>query len=376
MGTTTSPLVVATSPGNTVNWYNENQILLSGAPIVSTNSAKTFIFFVSQVNSFKCEGPKTKQIVIVKQTPKIVSSTYTNPTSCDLPTGSITLNILDLNDLPISNVPVKIYYSKFNVPFSFETNTDNYGNLIIPLSAGNYSQFYVEVNGCFSQKIPDIFILKDPNPPAKPVTSNNSPLCSGNDLILTAISATSSQFGTINYIWVGPAFGPYADTVSTNLITFQNAPISYQGTYTVYSIQNNCISETTSFNVKINQSPSVPEIATKTPLCIGENLSLQAYSVIPDGTPLTYTWNGPGNLFPANTSFVRVDNVDVENSGVYSITVTSPQNGCSSSNDTLVEVGGFPIIKFDHDSLTLPTGYRLNLGTTVTNSSEKTFYLL
>ena len=61
--------------------------------------------------------------------------------------------------------------------------------------------------GCLSQKIPNIFILKDPTPPAQPIAGYNAPFCSESILNLSASSPTSSIPGPINYIWVGPAFG-------------------------------------------------------------------------------------------------------------------------------------------------------------------------
>ena len=57
----------------------------------------------------------------------------------------------------------------------------------------------------------------------------------------------------------------------------------------------------------------------------------------------------------------------LQNSGTYSITVSSPETGCSVTTDTLIQVGAYPVVKFAQDTFTLPTGYLLNLSSSVTN---------
>lgn len=120
----------------------------------------------------------------------------------------------------------------------------------------------------------------------------------------------------------------------------------------------------------IRQSPSKPVISTRTPLCVGDELILQAYSSIPGNAAINYVWNGPGAGFPVLSPNARINRVKIEDAGIYSITVTSPQTGCSSTTDTLIQIGGYPMVKFAQDTLTLPTGYRLNLATVITNEAE------
>jgi gliding motility-associated-like protein len=146
--------------------------------------------------------------------------------------------------------------------------------------------------------------------------------------------------------------------------------MSHAGTYIVYAIQNNCISLPATFNVVINQAPLKPVIATKTPLCIGDDLILQAYSSIPGNAALTYLWKGPGTGFPVNTSNAGINKVKIQDAGIYTVTATSPQTGCSTSSDTLIQIGGYPIVKFPQDTLILPTGTRINLAPVITNGAE------
>jgi hypothetical protein len=367
-----TPMALTATPdaGNTIKWYDENNNVLSQAPVINTINPAQFIFYATQVTASGCEGPKAKFIAIVHPVAKITGSSYANPTSCGIPSGSITLNVVDLNGNGIPNLPVHVHYTKFQTAYNVADSTDGSGKIITLLTAGTYSDIYVETYGCLSQKIPDVFVLKDPSPPAQPIAGYNAPVCSESILNLSASSPTSSQPGPISYVWVGPAFGSVPDTTQNTVVSFPSAKASYNGTYIVYAMQNNCISAATSFPVEIKQSPVKPVISTRTPLCVGDNLTLQAYSSIPGSSTLSYVWNGPGSGFPVNAANAGIAAVKVEDGGVYTVTVTSAETGCSVTSDTLIQVGGYPIVKFAQDSFNLPTGHILQLSPSIINASD------
>ena len=373
LGTPGVPLTATALPGNQLLWYDVNMNLLPTAPTPATNAPVQFIYYVSQISG-QCESPKSIITAIVYPTPKITSSSFTNPTSCGLPTGSITLNILDLNNNPIPNRAVIVYYDKFQTHYAIPDTTDASGNITISLTAGTYTGFYIEINGCFSQRIPDIFILRDPTPPAIPTAGYNPPVCSEKILNLSASSATSNITSPVYYVWVGPAFGSLPDTTINTVFSFPSASTSVAGTYIVYAIQNNCISPDTSFEVIIHQSPTKPIITTINPLCIGDNLNLQSVSSLPNGPPnatLLYTWNGPGRGFPINLAHAEINNVIIQDEGIYTITVYSPGTGCSSQSDTLIMIGGYPIVNINAgNELVLPAGQILDLNSTIVNAGD------
>lgn len=366
------PMALTATPaaGNTIQWYDENNTALSQAPVINTTNPAQFIFYAAQVTPSGCESPKATFIAIVHPVAKIISSSYTNPTSCGIPSGSISLHVVDLNGNAMPNLPVQVHYIKFQTAYNVADSTDGSGKIIISLTAGTYSDIYVETYGCLSQKIPDIFVLKDPDPPAQPVAGYNAPVCSETILNLSASSPTSSQPGPISYVWVGPAFGNLPDTTQNTVVSFPSAKTSYNGTYIVYAMQNNCISAATSFPVEIKQSPVKPLISAKTPLCVGDNLTLQAYSSIPGNSTLSYVWNGPGSGFPVNAANAGITAVKVEDGGVYSVTVTTAETGCSVTSDTLIQVGDYPVVKFAQDSFNVPTGHILQLSPSIVNASD------
>lgn len=364
-------LQVTPLPGNTIKWYDQNLVLLNAAPVINPANPGMYKYFVSQVTGAGCESPRAEIVAVVHPTAKIISSGFTNPNTCGVPSGNIILNVLDLNNNALPNTPVIVHYTRLGIARTFAGSTDATGRIVIPLTAGTYTDISVETSGgCTSQPIPDVFILRDPTPPAAPVAGYNPPICSGTTLTLTALTATSAQAGPIDYVWAGPAFGPYADTIRNSVVTFPSAATSDAGTYVVYAMQNNCISLPASFQVVIMQAPTKPVISTRTPLCAGEDLSLQASSSIPGNAALNYLWKGPGPGLPVNSPNVSINNIKVENAGIYTITVTSPQTGCSSSTDTMIQVGDYPVVKFSQDTVIAPTGYRLDLVPEIINAAS------
>lgn len=368
MGAPGGALQVTPLPGNTVLWYDVNGAPLAAAPQISTNNPAKYIYFVSQRSSDGCESVKTPVVAVVHATARIVSSSYADPTACGIPSGNITLHVLDLNNNALPDIPVLVHYTRFQTALTVPTSTDANGTIVLPLTAGSYSDISVETTGgCPSQTIPDVFVLKDPSPPAQPVAGYNPPICTGTPLSLTALSATA---GDLQYVWAGPAFGPEPDTSTNTVVTFPNATIQDAGTYVVYAMQHNCISLPANFEVAITQGPSKPLISTRNPLCVGDQLDLQAFSSIPGNSGLTYLWKGPAEGFPVQSNHASIDKVKTENAGIYTITVRSDATGCESSTDTTIEIGGYPKVQFAQDSLSLPTGYRLQLQPVITNADS------
>lgn len=371
MGGAAVTLQATALPGHTIKWYDAQQTLLPSAPVITTTDSVRLQYYANQRSSFGCEGPKVSVIAIVHPTLKITGADFTNPTACGIPSGTIVLQTRDLNDQIVANIPVIVHYKKFNTALVATGFTDSDGKITLSLTAGSYTDFYAEsTGGCTTAHLNDVFVLKDPDPPAKPVAGYNPPICSETPLTLTALSATSPQAGEIEYVWAGPAFGPYPDTVNNSLVTFPSASVSDAGTYVVYATQHNCISAADSFIVVINRSPSKPVISTRTPLCVGDELYLSATSGIGDNSTLMYLWTGPGRGFPVNGTHAGIDKVALTDAGRYAITVTSNETGCASTTDTLIEVGNYPLIHFATDTLILPTGFKITLDPVLTNATE------
>jgi len=363
-------LITNAAPGNTVKWYDAGGTPLNAAPVPLTQRPDTFAYRATQVNSYGCESPQANFVAIIHPVVKIDASAFTNPSACGLPSGTITLKVTDLNGNLMPFIPVTMTYKEFNTPRSQLDTTDRNGSIVMALSAGQYSALVVNTYGCPSAQLDKLFELKDPTPPSQPLAGYNGNLCTGAALVLTASSATSNVSAPVNYIWVGPAFGSSADTTQQTTITFPNAMTGYEGTYIVYAEQQNCISPATSFPVSVKQGPLKPSIVTRSPLCTGDLLTLQAYSTITGNYPLQFTWNGPGRGFPVTGAFASLNDVKVSDGGIYSVTVYAPATGCSATSDTLVSIGANPAVTLKPDTLHLPTGYMVPLVPVITNGND------
>ncbi len=138
----------------------------------------------------------------------------------------------------------------------------------------------------------------------------------------TSVAITgNSNTPNVGYTWAGP----------NNFATTQQNPlVTVAGTYflTVRNTQNGCTSMASALVIADKQHPdssiTAPnglEISCKRP-------ALPLEGKLANG--LTYKWAGPNN-FSANTL-----QANIALAGTYTITVTNPQNGCSSTNSVSI----------------------------------------
>ncbi|MGN6420766.1 MAG: gliding motility-associated C-terminal domain-containing protein, partial [Pseudobacter sp.] len=374
-----APLMAGIAPGHRLIWYDDNGQILSAAPVPSTTNPAQFIYYVSQVNANNCESPKKKVVVVINPTPAISYDAIKEPTDCGIPSGAILLTVTNINSsTPIANAAFEIYYNKDHSgtvtgPVAGSTNAQ--GALNLALSAGTYANVRVMLNGCASNTLAGPYTLKDPSPPGKPAAGYNANLCSNDTLRLTALSVpgilgNGTPNGTVpvRYVWAGPAFGNTDYITSSSSITLSPPLEPKAGLYVVYAMQGNCRSVETTFMVTVKQAPSKPVIITRNPLCVGDDLPLQADSRMPGSSPqINYTWTGPGLAVPVNSQHTGINKVTVRDGGLYTITATSPATGCTAQTDTLISIGNYPDITFNQGPVTLPTGTLLTLKPRILN---------
>jgi PKD repeat protein len=211
--------------------------------------------------------------VTIKPTPAISTAIPKDPTSCASSTGTISLNGL------IASRSYTVNYSKNGSPLSLTALSDGSGTLIITnLTAGTYSDIYVTLDGCVSNKVGP-YTLKDPNPPAEPTITTNSPICSGTTLELRANSSTAG----VSYSWTGPnGFASNSQNADrTNVTTTAN------GTYTVTVSLANCTSSKT-VTVTVNPAPAMPS-ASSVAYCLNATATPLSATATAGHTLLWYT---------------------------------------------------------------------------------------
>ncbi len=189
---------------------------------------------------------------------------------------------------------------------------------VTSLATGTYLVTVTGVGGCTDTTHTVVLINVTPTP----TISNNSPLCAGDTLKLTA-------GGGSGYNWSGPS--GFTSTLQNP--TLLNTTVSESGNYVVTVTDINGCFATTQTAVTINPLP-VATITSNSPVCFGNTLNMNT------GGGSTFVWAGP-NGFSNTTQNPSITPVVFADAGVYSVTVTGI-GGCSSTNQMTVVVNPNP----------------------------------
>lgn len=138
-----------------------------------------------------------------------------------------------------------------------------------------------------------------------------------------------------SYAWTFPGGTPAnANTAVPPQICYASATSSS----IALTVTNICGSATDVTTLAVGTLPAVPVIASNSPICEGQTLSLSA-SPLPG---MTYSWSGP-NGFSSNLASVTISDVSAADAGLYSVVAIS--SGCSGPAATVnVQVIAAPTI--------------------------------
>jgi gliding motility-associated-like protein len=143
------------------------------------------------------------------------------------------------------------------------------------------------------------------------------------------LSASSTTPGAMTYSWAGPGIVSGGSTQTPTV----NAP----GTYTV-TVTNpaapTCPTTATQLVTFNNTPPNIVMGGPQSITCTVTSLNLSANSTTPGAT---YSWAGPGIVSGGTTGTPTV-NVD----GTYTVTITDPANGCTSTGTQVVNLNNTP----------------------------------
>jgi len=157
-----------------------------------------------------------------------------------------------------------------------------------------------------------------PNPPS----ASDLSVCSGSDVIL---SATGSGMGDlVFYDNTNTEIGRVTMSAGNTTGTLNVGALAV-GNYVYFVAEDagNCLSNLQSINVEVRQLPAAPTAFNDSPVCEGEDVFLQASTVV----GATYSWTGP-NGFSTTLQNFDISNIAVAQAGLYEVAVTL--NGCTS----------------------------------------------
>ncbi len=226
-------------------------------------------------------------------------------------------NVLSLT---ASTIPDATYL--WTGPNGFTSTEQNpiVSNNATTIMSGTYN-VTATVNGCTSPAGSTTVIVNET--PATPMAGNNSPVCEGSELSLTA-----SFVPEATYLWTGP--NGFTSTEQNPMVS-NNATTTMSGTYSVTaSLSNGCTSDVSLTQVTVNAIPSTPVAGSNGPVCEGSALMLNTSYV----WNASYSWTGPNGFTSSEQNPVVSYQATPAMSGSYYITVTV--NGCSSPAGSVI----------------------------------------
>ncbi|MCP9751493.1 hypothetical protein, partial [Ferruginibacter sp. HRS2-29] len=302
--------------------------VITNAPVAASGSYQ--VISTATTNGQSCASAPVSIPVMVNPLPHISDSSFTNPTQCGVPDGTIILKGL------VTGTSYVVQYDYNTNPVSTSITATAGGVVTISnLAPGSYSNIRVTALGCTSN-IAGPFTLTNPNPPATPVVASNGPICSGNPITLTA---NTSSTGSATYSWTGPS--GYTSAQQNPVIP--NATVADAGVYQVIVTIAGCASAPTNVNVIVNQTPATPAATSNSPVCTGNSLQLNSGTVTPGG--MQYAWTGP-NGFTSNLQNPSISNVTSAAAGTYTVIYTSTGPGAcvSAAATTTVAINTTPVL--------------------------------
>lgn len=342
-------LTAGTVGGSTYNWNGPSSYTssLQNPVIVSAATSATGTYSV-YATEFGCTSTAGTVSVTVHAIPAAPTASYVIPACVG---GNLSLTASAISGASYS----------WTGPNSFTASVQNPVLSGISTSeAGTYT-VNATVNGCTG---PSGTITVTVNPtPAPPVLSSNSPVCSG-----TTLSLTATAGGSPSYAWNGPN----GFTSASQNPTIGSVTTLGNGTYSATVTELGCKSAAATTSVVVNQTPSAPVVSSNSPICAGNDLSLNAST---SGSPF-YSWTGP-NSFTSTLQNPVIVAAGTNASGTYSVTAAA--NGCTGPAGTAsVTVNPPPASPVAGSNSPVCSGNTLSLtasstGTTYTWSGPNSF---
>ncbi|MCQ2605697.1 MAG: glycosyl hydrolase family 8 [Bacteroidales bacterium] len=310
--TTNSPVCpggsieLSTTSEGSYTWTGPNSFTSTEQnPVIDDVVAASAGEYTLMVKVGNCSSEVTTATVVVKATPATPSPSNNGPKCAG-------------EDVSLSVTAVAGATYSWVGPDGF-TSTDQNPKTTV---AGEYS-LVVTVADCPSEAATTTVVINEiPEKPAIPTAPYQ--FCKG-ETVSDEVTATGE-----NLTWYTTADGS-TKFVSLVPSTTTVGSVHYYVSQTVVG----CESERADIEVKTLEPPSVPVITTNSPVCLGEDLSLETTA---EGT---YAWTGPNGFTSTEKNPVFASTADA--AGDYSLIVTVG-NCTSEAGETTVVVNPIPSV--------------------------------
>ncbi len=209
-------------------------------------------------------------------------------------------------------------------------------------SSGTY-ELQISSDDCTEVSAALVAVEVNPTPMIE-LTSSTQSFCSNEDIVVTA--SASNITGDVTYTWTGPN-GTFTETVDAAQPfewTVGAANGANAGMYELtLQTAEGCISSTQAVMVEIADALATPELSvSEDALCVGNELTLSIENT--SYSNVSYEWLYEGNsIVVTNEPSFTLPNVSTENTGAYSVEITS--NNCGSVQSLSVPVEVFAALE-------------------------------
>ena len=322
--TVTNPNGCTSTDVATVNSDNNTPVISLSGGIISCTNANIQVSVSSNPNTgvgYAWSGPNgtTETTPIISTSvPGTYSVTVTNTTNgctttdavvVDADTISPTINLIaDDNLISCTNPDVLLTANSNGTTYTWSgLGIVGSGSSATVTQGGTYMVQVTGTNGCNSS---ESIVIQE---------NTTHPVVTAQDVDITCMdpnpTITATSVAGASYSWTGPN-GFSANTASTT--------ISEGGSYTVVATDgtNGCTGTTTIMANDLVNQPSL--VITDDSLGCGSGAMAQISAVTLTANP-SYSWSGP-NGYTGTGSLVSV-----QDTGIYTVTVTDPATGCTNS---------------------------------------------
>ena len=309
-------------PDISYNWDTPNGNIISGENTLSpvVNAAGTYTLTVTFDNGF-VSCTKTATVNVVESPSQLAA--WINPTP-PLGCGSNTATLIGNSTQPGFS--------------TYEWTAGPGGNIVSGANSkiamvdepATYTLLVTNTaTGCTATA--EVTVTETTNPPAAIASVADTLSCIFPEVTLSGAGSASGS--NISYAWTTP------NGVIVSGQNTQNAVAGAGGTYilTVTNTSNNCSSADTITVAADTVSPQVNIMPPGMLDCDTDTLTLSA-TLSPANVPVMWGSFGPGNIVSGADSTVA----QVTTTGLYNITATSPQNGCTNTASVVVSANYTP----------------------------------
>ena len=307
-----SATLTATSQVNGVSyaWTGPNNFMASSA-VTTTTAPGDYQVAVTASNG--CVSTSSVTVLQDILNPTAVA----NGGTIDCISGQATL---------MGNSPTNGVIYNWSGPNNFMSSQQN----PVASAEGQYILTVTAPNGCTASATATV--LENTLSPQVTVSGGGTVTCTVLDVTIVGSITTPGANGA----WTGP----------NNFTSLQDSiTVSAPGVYTfTVTAQNGCISAPTSTVLINTQNPQGVTAAGGLLNCSFPSINLAANS---SSTGVIYAWTGPGNFMS------DLPNPPVTNPGTYTLVVTDPVNGCTTSaTASVTQDPTVPSIGVESDSIT------------------------